>query len=179
MGTRLSTDSVKLKTRWRPLALVVTVVGAVLAMFQNCGTYEPMRPDTDVDQLASSCLGASCLQDLNYLNINIANQDPILIQRDVERAIDLSGYCDTAGYPNSKIYIELKSGATSVISPYLSPSKCDVNGRFRVRVDLPVAYNYNLAYTIVLTFRAVDSAGLEYDHPTGINRREVTVLTAP
>jgi hypothetical protein len=44
---------------------------------------------------------------------------------------------------------------------------------------LPGNYNYDLAYSIVLTFRAVDSTGNEYDHPTGVNRREMAVLTAP
>ena len=127
----------------------------------------------------ASCLGPTCSQDLNYLQMFIANQDPVLITRSTERAIDIAGYCDTAGYPSSKIYVEVRNGTTSVVPPYLSSSQCDSNGRFRVLVELPAIYNYDLAHSIVLTIRAVDSKGAEYDHPTGINRRELSLLTAP
>lgn len=163
----------------KPIGLVAATVAAAVMLFQNCGTYEPMNNPLYSSGLISSCLGPSCIQDLNYLALYVGNPDPILITRDTERAIDLGGYCDTAGYPDSKLYVELKSGATTVIAPYTSTAKCDSNGRFRVLIDLPAGYNYNLSYSIVLTFRAVDSSGNEYDHPTGVNRREVAILTAP
>ncbi|CAN5525939.1 hypothetical protein BH10BDE1_BH10BDE1_15040 [soil metagenome] len=165
--------------RLGPIGLVALTIIAVGTMFQNCGTYEPLNNPLYSTGAVSNCIGPSCVQDLNYLALYVGNPDPILITRDLERSIDIGGYCDTAGYPDSKLYVELKSGATSVIAPYASIAKCDSNGRFRVLVDLPATYNYNLAYSIVLTFRAVDSSGNEYDHPTGVNRREVAVLTAP
>lgn len=167
------------RTRLRPIVSIALVIGGVLALFQNCGTYEPIANPLYDSTLASTCVGTSCTQDINYLAIRVTNSDPILIVRNTETAIDLSGYCDTAGYPDSRIYAEMKSGATSVVASYLTTSKCDANGRFRVLFPLPNGYNYTLAYSIVLTFRAVDSAGKEYDHPTGVNRREIAVLTAP
>jgi len=167
------------RTQVKPLALLGLVIGGVVALFQNCGTYEPMDDPLFSAGTQSACIGPTCVQDLNYLNLYVGNADPILITRTTERAIDLGGYCDSAGYPDTKIYVELRSGATSVIPPYASLSKCDSNGRFRVLLELSANYNYNLAYSIVLTFRAVDAEGNEYDHPTGVNRREVTVLTAP
>jgi hypothetical protein len=167
------------RARLGPLGLVAITIVAVGTLFQNCGTYEPLNNPLYASTAASSCIGPSCLQDLNYLALYVGNPDPILITRNTERSIDLGGYCDTAGFPDSKLYVELRSGATSVIAPYASIAKCDSNGRFRVLVDLPGNYNYDLAYSIVLTFRAVDSTGNEYDHPTGVNRREMAVLTAP
>lgn len=167
------------RTRLGPLGVVVLTIVSVAGLFQNCGSYQPMSNPLYDATLASSCLGASCAKDLNYLTINVSNSDPILITRTTETAIDLGGYCDQAGYPDSRIYVEMKSGATTVIPAYLSSSKCDSNGRFRVLVTLPGTYDYNLAYSIVVTMRAVESDGREYDHPTGINRREVAVLTAP
>lgn len=159
-----------------PLAIFVA---SVLALFQNCGTYEPLLNPLYDRELLSSCIGPTCARDLNFLSLYVGNPDPILITRNTERAVDLGGYCDPAGFPRSKIYVELKSGTTSVIAPYASIAQCDSNGRFRVLVELPATYNYNLAYSIVLTFRAVDDQGNEYDHPTGVNRREVALLTAP
>lgn len=167
------------RVRVRPVGAVVVTIIAVAALFQNCGTYAPLSNPLYAQTEASSCIGPTCVQDVNYLNLYIGNSDPILITRNVERSVDLGGYCDTAGYPDSKIYVELKSGANSIIAPFLTTSKCDSNGRFRVLLDLPATYDYNLAYSIILTFRAVDSKGNEYDHPTGVNRREVTLLTAP
>ncbi len=163
----------------RPVGAVALTVAAVFALFQNCGTYAPMNNPLYASSQASSCIGPTCVQDLNYLSLYVGNPDPIMITRDSERSVDLAGYCDTAGYPGSKIYAELKSGATSVVPPYLTPAKCDSNGRFRVLIDLPASYNYGAAYSVVLTFRAVDEKGNEYDHPTGVNRRELSLLTAP
>ena len=163
----------------QPVGAVALTIFAVLALFQNCGTYAPMTNPLYASAEASSCIGATCVQDVNYLSLYVGNPDPILLTRDVERSVDLGGYCDAAGYPDSKIYIELKSGPNSIIAPYLTTAKCDTNGRFRVLVDLPATYNYSLAYSIVITFRAVDDKGNEYDHPTGVNRREVSLLTAP
>lgn len=170
---------VRSRTRLRPLAVVGLTIAAVLTMFQNCGSYEPLYNPLYDSDYASTCIGPSCVQDLNYLSLYVGNPDPTLITRNTERAIDFGGYCDTAGYPDSKIYVELRSGTTSVIAPYASLSKCDATGRFRVLVELPGNYNYDLAYSVVLTFRAVDDKGYEYDHPTGVNRREVSILTAP
>lgn len=167
------------RTRMRPVGAVAMTVFAVAALFQNCGTYAPNNNPLYAQSEASSCIGPTCVQDINYLSLYIGNADPVLITRTVERSVDLGGYCDPAGFPDSKIYVELKSGATSVIPPFQTTSKCDSNGRFRVLLELPATYNYNLAHSIILTFRAVDTAGNEYDHPTGVNRREVTLLTAP
>lgn len=167
------------RTQLRPLGGVAILIVSVLTLFQNCGTYEPMNNPLFAETLESSCLGPTCVQDLNYLSLYIGNPDPILIRRTTERAVDLGGYCDTAGYPDSKLYVELKNGTTSVVAPYASIAKCDANGRFRVLIELPASYNYDLAYSLVLTFRAVDAEGNEYDHPTGVNRREVSLLTAP
>lgn len=167
------------RTRFRPVATVALVVAGVLALFQNCGTYDPLTNPLYASDVASTCVGTSCTKDLSYLALRISNSDPILIVRNTETAIDLSGFCDTAGYPDSRIYAEMKSGTTTIIASYLTTSKCDANGRFRVLLTLPGGFNYNLAYTVALTFRAVDSDGKEYDHPTGVNRREVAVLTAP
>lgn len=165
--------------RWKRGGIVVFFVMAILSLFQNCGTYEPLLNPLYDRELLSSCIGPTCQRDLNFLSLYVGNPDPILIRRDVERAVDLGGYCDSAGFPNTKIYVELRSGTTSVVPPYASIAQCDANGRFRVLVELPGTYNYNLAYSIVLTFRAVDEQGNEYDHPTGINRREIALLTAP
>jgi hypothetical protein len=162
-----------------PLSWIGLSMGAIVLLFQNCGTYETIYHPLYDRELLSTCIGPTCVRDLNYLSIYVGNSDPILITRNTERAIDLGGYCDTGGYPDSKIYIELRSGATSVIPPFLTTSKCDSNGRFRVLVELPASYNYNLAYSVVMTFRAVDGEGNEYDHPTGVNRREISLLTAP
>ncbi len=159
--------------------LAAILLAAVVALFQNCGTYEPLLNPLYDRELLSTCIGPTCQRDLNFLSLYVGNPDPILIRRDVERAVDLGGYCDPAGFPQTKIYVEIKNGTNSVVAPYASIAKCDSNGRFRVLVELPSNYNYNLAYSIILTFRAVDERGNEYDHPTGINRREIAVLTAP
>lgn len=162
----------------RAVVLAVLTMGGVLS-FQNCGSYQTANnPLYDHDVLAS-CLGASCGQNLNSLTLLIGNTDPVLITRTTERSIDMGGYCDTAGYPDSRIYAEVKNGSTSVVASYQTSAKCDANGRFHVRIDLPATYNYDLAHSIILIFRAVDSTGKEYDHPTGINRREIALLTAP
>lgn len=155
------------------------ILVSVLSLFQNCGTYEPLLNPLYDRELLSSCIGPTCQRDLNFLSLYVGNPDPILITRNIERAVDLGGYCDSAGFPSTKIYVELRSGTTSVVAPYASIAQCDSNGRFRVLIELPGTYNYDLAYSIVLTFRAVDEQGNEYDHPTGINRREIALLTAP
>lgn len=166
-------------TKLKTMAALMLSLAAVATLFQNCGAASPNESPLYDRTSLSSCIGPTCVPDLNYLNLFVANADPILITRDTERAVDLGGYCDTAGYPDSKIYVELKTGSTTVVGPYTSIAKCDSNGRFRLLVELPANYDYNLAYAIVLTFRAVDNAGNEYDHPTGVNRRELTLLTAP
>jgi hypothetical protein len=165
--------------RWKRAGVGALLLMAILSLFQNCGTYDPLLNPLYDRELLSSCIGPTCQRDLNFLSLYVGNPDPILIRRDVERAVDLGGYCDSAGFPSTKIYVELRSGSTSVVPPFASIAQCDANGRFRVLLELPGNYNYNLAYSIVLTFRAVDEQGNEYDHPTGINRREIALLTAP
>lgn len=162
----------------RAFALGLLTLGGILS-FQNCGTYQAVTNPLYDREILASCLGPTCVEDLNYLTIQIGNVDPILLTRTTEKSLDIGGFCDTAGFPDSKIYVEVKNGTTSVLAPYQSSAKCDANGRFRVLIDLPTNYNYDLAHSVVLTFRAVDSKGNEYDHPTGVNRREIALLTAP
>lgn len=177
--TKMTKSDHKPTNSAKRVGFVGLLLASVVALFQNCGTYEPNLNPLYDRELLSSCIGPTCARDLNFLSLYVGNPDPILITRDTERAVDLGGYCDPAGFPRSKIYVELRSGTTSVVAPYASIAQCDSNGRFRVLVELPGTYNYNLAYSIVLTFRAVDDQGNEYDHPTGVNRREVALLTAP
>ena len=158
--------------------ILMTALFAAVLLYQNCGTPSVNNPLYDRTEVAS-CLGPTCGVDASYINIYVGNPDPILVTRNTERAIDLAGFCDAGGFAASKLYLELKTGATKVSGPTNMGPVCDANGRFRVLLNLPGDYNYNLAYTAVVTFRGVDSKGVEYDHPKGTNRREIAILTAP
>lgn len=163
--------------------LFFSIVTAVV--FQNCGSYEAMDNPLYGSDLTSTCTGASCPNHDKAIQITIANQAPIALKRppstppascNIYNCIDVAGYCDTAGYPNSVFYVELR-GPTGFPEMRTS-AKCDSNGRFRILVG-PVAshFDYAALHQLIVTMRGVDEFGDEYDNPTGLHQKQIA-LTA-
>lgn len=165
--------------RIKPLILSLILSAGFLVLFQNCGSQEGLVNPLFDKPLATACLGPSCIRDEGYISIEIQNPNPTFVVRNTERGVDLAGFCDTGGFPQSRIYVEMRSQVGPVIPQYLSTSQCDSLGRFRVLVEFSPTHNYDLSHVITLIFRAVDENGVERDHPAGLNRKELTVITAP
>lgn len=152
---------------------------AAALSFQNCGGNDPLSNPLYSRDTMPSCIGPACQRDTNYINVYIANPDPIIVKNGTQ-AFDMSGYCDSAGFPQTKIYAELRSAAAgNNIAPYLTGAQCDSNGRFRVLITLPPTFSSGTSSSVILTYRAVDEDGSEYDHPMKSNTREVTLLMTP
>lgn len=168
-----------------PIWMTAFLAGVLVFAFQNCGGYQALTNPLFDRQILASCLGPSCGRDANYIMIFVANNDPISVPSKTApdtNTIDLGGYCDAGGFPDSAIYIEVKQGATTVVPMYRTSAKCDELGRFRAQVTLPssgTAYNYALAGEVVVIMRAVDESFVEHDHPFENNIRRLAITTTP
>ncbi|HRK07344.1 MAG TPA: hypothetical protein PLZ57_06210 [Pseudobdellovibrionaceae bacterium] len=174
------------QVRSLPIWLTGFLVGVLVFAFQNCGGYQAMTNPLYDREILASCLGPSCGRDANYIMIFVANNDPISVPTKTApetNTIDLGGYCDTGGFPDSAIYLEVKQGATTIVPMFRSTAKCDELGRFKAQVTLPssgaAAYNYALAGEVIVVLRAVDEYFVEHNHPFENNIRRLAITTLP
>lgn len=167
-----------MRTSLRRVSQFVLVVGLVSAsslVFQNCAGYAPAEIE-DVLDTASLCQGDECPAYAESIQIAIGNADPIRVTP-ADAALDIGGYCDDAGYPGNRITWQLV-GPTS-IGPITVNNACDDLGRFQFRVDIPAGFAFGTTHTLRVQLRSVDLTGREIDNPLGINKRELSVISAP
>lgn len=156
-------------------------------VFQNCAGYQAaVNPLTDTPE-ASACVGVSCAVDLDFVEIQVANTQPVGVTKptttqtfcDPTTCIDIAGYCNTAGYTDSKFYYQWKLDNALVGSRVTTSAKCDSNGRFRILVELPRPtvhqFIYTNIYALELTMVVLDGYA-EYENPSsGIGSKTVSV----
>ena len=168
------------------VALTLSIV------FQNCGSYTSNFLTDGTDE--ASCLGAECLTDLSFVEIQVANAMPAAIPTpaaaqtsndcsDPSACIDISGYCNTAGYTQSVFYYQWRYNNSAIGSQILAGTSCDAQGRFRVLVQIPPVTTYVLDYTKLYTvdiiMMVIDANGVEEPNPsTGVSTKSVPILGA-
>lgn len=156
----------------------VTTVSAVILVtfFQNCGSYEIGSSNPLYDSnLSSSCLGINCERDLNTAKIR-AGFSAYTIERatvvnsaicDASQCIDIGGYCETGGYPNSVFYVQWLLAGASGGTETRTTSNCDSNGRFHVQIHVPPGYNWLLINHLRVYMKVIDEKNLEFSSPSG------------
>jgi hypothetical protein len=166
---------------------MMTLAVTLAVVFQNCGGYQSaVNPLTDTPE-ASECVGVSCSVDLEFVEIKIANTQPVGVVKptttqeycDPTTCVDIAGYCNTAGYTDSKFYYQWKFD-NGVVGPRVATSmKCDSNGRFRLLIELPRPtvhqFIYENLYAVEITMVVLDGFA-EYENPSaGVGTQTVTV----
>ncbi|HVK62541.1 MAG TPA: hypothetical protein VM432_13365 [Bdellovibrionales bacterium] len=173
---------------------VTQVLGILLLMaivavgFQNCGTYQANQNGFDKDS-ASKCIGSECAIAPESISIAIGSQSiPVYkptgaktsctsTSADPSWCIDVAGYCDAGGYPDSRIYAQLKTGPTP-IPEYLTEAKCDDMGRFRVSVALPANYDFDQFYEIEVRLEGIGEDGQAIRNPLPVDYSSVGLVPA-
>lgn len=165
--------------RW----VLACCVGAVhLVVYQNCGTYEAANGMTSVEETASACVGLACGVDAESIEIVSGNSEYKVVRPapgavrpaacDATYCVDVAGYCNSGGYPDSVFYFELQNGTQQVMPATRTTASCDHMGRFRILIVLPPNFQYT-AHNLFLTMKAIDDKGAEIDNPRGTNRKVV------
>ena len=152
--------------------------------FQNCGTYEPMENPLYTSDQASICIGLACATDRELIELVSGSGSVIPVPKpasapadcngNVSKCFDLGGFCESGGYANTQIFLQL-DGPTSV-AEYPTTAKCDETGRFALRVELPANYDYNQTYQLRVTLRGVEENGTFVDNPRTINQTLLTLI---
>ncbi len=123
------------------------------------------------------CIAAGCPQDPTYVQLTVTNNNPISFLANgsavSEPAVDIAGYCNTGGYPGSRIYYSIQDLAGNIIIPTTpSNGNCNALGRFQFSVNISMLSG-STNYEINVILRAVDSTGVEFDNLLGLNKRQV------
>ena len=160
-------------------AFVVLIFG-----FQNCGQNMSAPPKSSTTNSQSSgatslspCLAAGCPQAFDYIQVEISNANPISFLASganvLESNVDVSGYCNTGGFPGSHIYYSVQDLAGTTVIPVTSaPSTCSSIGKFHFPINL-AGLSGSKNYQVNVILRAVDSTGLEFDSSLGLNKKQV------
>jgi hypothetical protein len=167
--------SVATVRRGRNIALVPLGI-LVLLGYQNCNTYS-VNSLTEVSSLTCGTPDTpSCTaQGSEELRLTIGNSNPYLMLAG-ESVIDIGGYCNSAGFSQTRIYFTYTSNG--VQSGGQAPNGCDSFGRFRLRLDMGANFNINQIYELTVTLKGVDSKGLEVDNPRLENQRKINITKA-
>jgi hypothetical protein len=165
--------------------LLFVILGSVVTIgFQNCGTYEPVDNPLYSSDQASVCIGLDCATDRMLLELVSGNGNVIGITKPASapascdgndsKCFDLGGYCETGGYANTKIYLQL-DGPTPV-AEYATTASCDSMGRYQLRVELPTNYDYDQTYQLRVTLRGIDTDGTPVDNPRTTHIQLITLV---
>ena len=166
--------------------LVFAALASVSVLgFQNCGQNMTAVGSGDSSQASnlsngvtlSACIASGCPQDKSYIQLQIANNNPISFTINgstvSETAVDVAGYCNAGGYPGSRIYYSIQDLAGNVIVPNTpTTSTCSALGRFQFPVNVG-GLNSTNNYQLNVVLRGVDSTGVEFDNSLGLNKRQV------
>jgi hypothetical protein len=168
--------------------LAVLLLISFIAMgFQNCAAYQPLTNGLTGENEGSNCFGSECAASAESLSLTLGNQTlplpkPTTGVRDCSSAsadpawcVDVAGFCDSGGFADTKIYVQLKTGPTPV-SEYLTNSRCDDMGRFQVSVPLPNGYDFTKFYEIEVRVEGVDNNGQPVRNPLPIDYASVGLI---
>ncbi len=162
----------------------VGIIAAIVFSFQNCGQNMTANNNTSSSSNVSptgtslaACIASGCPQSLQYIQVEISNNNPIsyLVNGStvVETSVDVSGYCNSGGYPGSHMYYSIQDLAGNIVVPN-SPTigVCNSLGKFHFPISISGLSATN-NYQLIVILRGVDSTGAEYDNSLGLNKRSV------
>lgn len=158
------------------LVLFLTIV----VVFQNCAGYQPGENPLYDQSASSTCIGVTCQTDLNAVQIQIMNMDPINLRKTsdgtvptetcgISSCFEVAGYCDTAGYPGSVFFVE----APGLFAQTRTTASCTANGRFKITVAVPSTFKYANLYPLSVWMHVIDDHGVEHANPTGVHRKVI------
>ncbi len=192
MGQNRETGETALRPTMKRFSFLVSIFAISLSLavvFQNCGTYQTgINPLTD-DREEAECIGVSCKLDLEFVELVVANAQPIGIKKptttpkfcDPSTCFDLAGYCNTAGYKQSYIYYQWRLNNSLIGQRITTGLGCDSMGRFRILVQIPPpqshTFNYGDLYSVEVSMTVVDENDVEQGNPTaGVSTKLVPVV---
>lgn len=159
------------------------LVFSIIFGFQNCGqdmtssNSSSSTPKPPTSTSLAPCIASGCPQGFDYIQVEVANTNPISFLSSgasiLETSVDVSGYCNTGGFPGSHLYYSIKDlTGNTVVANTAAAGVCSGLGKFRFPVSLSGLSGSN-NYQLNVLLRAVDSAGLEFDNALGLNKRQV------
>ena len=157
------------------LSLLVSAV-TLLTVFQNCGSFDLGSTNPLYDSnISSVCLGINCSRDLNTAKIR-AGFSAYTIENatvvssgacDATQCLDVGGYCETGGYPDSIFYYQWLLATASGGTETRTTSKCDDNGRFHMQIHVPPGYDWTKINHLRIFMKVIDENHGEFTSPTG------------
>jgi hypothetical protein len=173
--------------RLSQLVCGLSISFVMISVFQNCAGYKADFNPLYDREANLGCMGISCVNDLETLEIRVANQQPIPLDKPVNAALnfcnsttcfDVSGYCSTGGYPQSALYYRWYLNRAPIGPAVRAESGCDSMGRFRVLVEIPRpgdhVYDFDKVYEVAVTLQVIDG-GIERGNPMGNNVKFISV----
>lgn len=164
------------KSRLMTIFSVLLLSGSVLALFQNCGSYDlsSTNPLYDVN-ITSTCLGVNCQRDINNVKL-VAGYSAYTIERatavnsslcDSTQCLDFGGYCEIGGYVSSVFYTQWELAGVAAGAETRTSYACDSNGRFHIQVHVPTGYDWTMINHLRIVMKVIDENKVEYETPTG------------
>lgn len=152
------------------LTLLVLVPG-----FQNCGSFDLGSSNPLYDSgLASLCLGINCGRDVNTVRIRpgfssytLERTTAVTAVCDATQCIDVGGYCETGGFPNSVFYTQWLLAGAPGGAETRTTAICDENGRYHIQVHVPAGYNWSQINHLRIYMKVIDEKNAEFTSPTG------------
>jgi len=120
---------------------------------------------------ASVCSGTDCTNTPEGLLLAIGNANPIALIVG-ENQFDVSGFCDSAGYPGTRL--DWSITGTAPMGPGSVENACDELGRFRLLLTTPQAARPS-RHTLTLSLKGITAQGVEVENPLGLNTRRVDI----
>lgn len=161
-------------------------IGTMLAVFQNCGSFDLSTNNPLFEQnMSSSCLGINCAMDLNMAVIRSGNTSVLIdvptgsADCDSSNCVDVGGFCETGGYAKSVFIYEWQITDQPNGAPERSTVACDDNGRFQLQVRVPPNYDYTKINHLHVYMLVTDEKGREQLAPTGGTSLKFILSTRP
>lgn len=168
----------------------IGLASIIIFSFQNCGqqmttvgSNSALSSNATGSVSLTPCVAAGCVQDASYIQVAITNNNPITFLSSqatmtspsvpIEQAVDVAGYCNSGGYPSSRIYYSIQDLAGNiVVSQTASNGICNHLGRFQFSLNISMLSGAS-NYEVNVILKAVDSTGVEFDNSIGLNKRQV------
>jgi hypothetical protein len=186
------------------IVCLLTVSISIAMIFQNCSNYTPDNSTLQASSLPTptpACNGYICTENPQGLflglgngiaQINIVEPSPspspvpdpppcTATSTNMTSCFDVAGYCDPGAFPSTQITITLENGSYQTgidgFPETGTTATCDQNGRFRVLVNLPPNYQYNMQHILIIKMYGLDpinSPNARFDNPNQGN-----IITIP
>ena len=134
----------------------------------------------------AECVGVSCTRDAEDIELLVMNEKMMQVDKPASLGfsnctsspnycVDIAGYCDLGGYPQSVLSYTINGPAGLSVPQTTSQAKCDETGRFQMQIVLPANYQFDQFLNVEIFLQAIDEEGYTVENPRGSNVQKLTI----